>query len=83
MFKDRVAIVTGGGRGIGLAIAKKLAEQNCNIALFDIGDYVTEAAAELEKMGVKAKGYVSDVTSFDKCKSSVEILNCSINNCIS
>ena len=73
MLKDKVAIVTGGSRGIGAAIALKLAELGANIA---IADYAGEEAsaeilAKLTVLGVKAKAYKCDVSSFENTKEVV------------
>ena len=37
-FENKTAVITGGSRGIGLAIAKKLAENGANIAILYVGD---------------------------------------------
>lgn len=56
MLKGKVAIVTGSGRGIGKAIALKLAENGANIVINDIpgSDYADETKKEIENLGVKA-----------------------------
>jgi NAD(P)-dependent dehydrogenase (short-subunit alcohol dehydrogenase family) len=61
-LKSRTAIVTGGGRGIGKAMARRLALDGANIAIADIADYDV-AAAELAKAGVPALGLKVNVSS--------------------
>jgi 3-oxoacyl-[acyl-carrier protein] reductase len=46
MLKDKKAIITGGTRGIGKAIAKKFAESGCSIALFGTNATVGKEAVE-------------------------------------
>jgi 2-hydroxycyclohexanecarboxyl-CoA dehydrogenase len=56
---DRVAVVTGGGSGIGLAASRRLAASGCRVAVLDIdGDLAAKAAAELPG----ALGLACDVT---------------------
>jgi NAD(P)-dependent dehydrogenase (short-subunit alcohol dehydrogenase family) len=61
-LKGRKAIVTGGSKGIGRAIADALADEGCNVAICarDEGE-VKAAVAALQKKGVKASGGVVDV----------------------
>lgn len=62
-LKDRVGIVTGGAKGLGRAIAEELAKEGANIAIFDLKlAEAEEAAAELRKLGVQARGYACDVS---------------------
>lgn len=65
MLKDKVCIVTGGARGIGKAIALKMAENGVNVAILNLSD-ATHIAKECETFGVKAKYYHCDVSSFEQ-----------------
>ena len=56
-LKDKVAIVTGGGQGIGRALTLRLGEEGCKVAIFDLKP---EAAKETE--GLAPKG---SVTSYE------------------
>lgn len=75
MLKDKVAIVTGAARGIGEAIAVKLAENGANIAFTYVSDSSAEKAAALEQkliaLGVKAKAYKSNAGDFAACEAFV------------
>lgn len=74
MLKGKVAIVTGGSRGIGEAVVYKLASMGVDIAVIYAGNH---AAAEkvcgtcVETYGVKAKAYCCDVASFEDTKKTV------------
>lgn len=64
MFKDKVAIVTGSGRGIGLGIATALAKEGCNVVISDIDQATSEQAAqEMLKLGVKSLAIKCDVSN--------------------
>lgn len=59
----KVAAVTGGGRGIGLAVARAFAAEGADVALLDLLDTVEGTAAQLaEEFGVRAMGRRLDVT---------------------
>lgn len=61
------AIVTGASRGIGRAVAEKLASAGANLAIIATRqEVVDQVASEIaEKYNIKAKGYALNVASFD------------------
>jgi 3-oxoacyl-[acyl-carrier protein] reductase len=75
LLENKVAIVTGAARGIGAAIALKLAEQGAHVAFTYVSDSSAEKAASLEAqiqaLGVKAKAYKSNAAIFAECESFV------------
>ncbi|MDZ4278890.1 MAG: glucose 1-dehydrogenase [Dehalococcoidia bacterium] len=61
-LRDKVAIVTGGSRGIGRSIALGLAGEGCHVAICARGEErLRETEAELRGRGVEALGVVADV----------------------
>jgi 3-oxoacyl-[acyl-carrier protein] reductase len=63
-LKDKIAIVTGAGQGIGLGIAKKLAQQGCNVIIADLSEEkATQVAQELQALGVKTLAVKCDVSN--------------------
>lgn len=66
-LKGKIALVTGSGRGIGRAIAEKLADNGCNIIISDVNEEESKAtAAEITKKGVEAIGLKCDVSKSDQ-----------------
>ena len=62
-LQGQVAIVTGGGRGIGREIALALAKDGADVALFDVNPQQFEqTAGELRALGRRAEGLAVDVT---------------------
>jgi len=61
-FAGKAAIVTGGGAGIGLAIARELARRGASLVVPDYnGEAAEAAAAELSEMGAQALAFQADV----------------------
>jgi NAD(P)-dependent dehydrogenase (short-subunit alcohol dehydrogenase family) len=61
--EERVAIVTGAGSGIGLAIAERLAVEGALVAVWDLnGESATTVAAGIEAVGGRAIGMTVDVS---------------------
>lgn len=59
----KTALVTGGGRGIGRAIAVALAREGCHVGIADVlADNAREVAAEVEALGVKGLPLTVDLT---------------------
>ncbi len=67
LLEGKTAIITGASRGIGKAIAIKFAQEGCNVAFTDLfeDENMKATEAELNALGIKAKGYASDASKFD------------------
>ena len=64
ILDGKVALVTGAARGIGQAIAKKLADAGADIALCDLkAEWLTETAALVQAAGRKAQCFEADVSN--------------------
>lgn len=74
LLEGKTALVTGAARGIGKAIALKLAEHGANIAFTDLeyNDAAKEVEKEISKLGVKAKAYASDASNFEETQNVVD-----------
>ncbi len=74
LLEGKVAIVTGAARGIGKAVALRLAQEGCNIAFTDLAydDNAKKTESEITALGVKAKGYASNASLYEDTHAVVD-----------
>ncbi len=71
-LQDKVAIVTGGGQGIGRALSLRLAAEGCKVAIFDLKPDAGEETARIAGAGAVIKTYALDVSDQDAVNAAVE-----------
>lgn len=77
MLNGKVAVITGGSRGLGEAISYNLASMGADIVIVDIGDpALAESVCERcrQEYNVNAKAYQCDVSNFDAVKETVALI---------
>jgi 3-oxoacyl-[acyl-carrier protein] reductase len=74
LLEGKTALITGASRGIGKAIALAFARQGADIAFSDLNrdEQMEKVEKELAELGIKAKGYASDASSFEQSEQLVE-----------
>lgn len=79
LLEGKTALITGGARGIGKAIAITFAQHGADVAVSDlkVDDQTSLLEKELQAFGIKAKAYASDASSFE---GSEELINNVIND---
>lgn len=75
LLDQKVAIVTGGSRGIGEAIVNKFAEQGCSVAFTYVSDSSAEKAKQLcdkwSGSGINMKAFQSDAGRYSDCENLI------------
>lgn len=70
---DKVAIITGGGRGIGEATAKKFSKEGAKVVIADIDkENVDQVVKEILVTGGEAFGLIADVTSQESVNDMIQ-----------
>ena len=74
LLQDKVALITGGSRGIGAAIVKRFAEQGANVAFTYLSseERAKNIENELKDLGVEAKAYKSDASSYEQAEALIK-----------
>ena len=82
ILENKVALITGAGRGLGREEALLFAKEGCNLVINDLGagfdgegeptKVADEVAKECEALGVKAVGNYDSVTDFNKAKGMID-----------
>ena len=72
-LKGKTALITGGGSGIGKAIATTFANQGAKVHIFETdSDAVEQTVSEIQKKGNVAAAHIVDVTEFDQINTLVQ-----------
>ncbi|WP_282049482.1 3-ketoacyl-ACP reductase [Maribacter aquivivus] len=74
-LKNKKAIITGGGRGLGKATAIAFAKEGIDVAITGRNENILkETVTELENLGIKAIYAVFDVGNYDEVKNSIKAI---------
>jgi 3-oxoacyl-[acyl-carrier protein] reductase len=72
-LKGKVALVTGGARGIGKAICERLAAEGAALAVVDIlQEIADETVNEFKSKGIEAEAFSADVSKFEDAENTVK-----------
>ncbi|KAF6813374.1 short-chain dehydrogenase reductase sdr [Colletotrichum plurivorum] len=69
-LQARVIVITGGAKGIGLALGFAVAEAGASVAIIDAAPEPDEAFSKLQKLGTKVGYHRSDVTDYPSLKAT-------------
>jgi len=75
-INNKTVVITGGGQGLGRAMAINLAKLGANIAVVDLNEaLLKESVALIEETGVKAKYYLANVTNEQEVEDTFNAIN--------
>lgn len=73
-LKDRVAIITGGARGIGRAIVEVFSKEGATVLIWDVVDAGEETAKDLQGQGYPVEFYRVDVSNAQEVQDTVDVI---------
>lgn len=86
-FEGKTVVVTGGNKGIGLAIARRFGNEGASLVIGSVEANVVEAAKALEDEGIAVRGVVCDVTDkkavkalYDEAEGTFSAVDVSVQN---
>ena len=72
-LKNKTAVVTGAGKGLGRACAIALAEAGANLVIISrTKKDLDEVSKKIKKLKVKCKSYICDITKYDEIKDIID-----------
>lgn len=71
-FSERVALITGAGRGIGRSVAVLLAERGARLAIVDRDEYLPQVEEEIRDLGGEVVAIRADLSKNEEVKKMVE-----------
>lgn len=72
LFRGKTALITGGGSGINLGIARRWAEHGGHVALIGrTQEKLDRAAQEIRQLGAEATGFAADVRDYDALSEAI------------
>jgi|TARA_B110000879_G_scaffold211240_1_gene303329 3-oxoacyl-[acyl-carrier protein] reductase len=75
-IKNKVIVITGGGQGLGRAMAVELAQSGAKLALIDLNEEQLQTTVKLiEQLGSTAKYYLANVTNEEEVEEIFEKIN--------
>ena len=74
-LKDKVALITGGARGIGRSISLAFAKEGADIAVWDVNlEEAQKTCKDIEAMGRKTQAGQVDVTDYLKVEEALNLI---------
>ncbi len=74
-LEGKRAIITGGGSGIGRAMALTFADAGATVIVFDVSAQAADVVTEIKRAGGQADHLTCDITDFDQVMQAVEQVN--------
>ncbi|KAA8679076.1 SDR family NAD(P)-dependent oxidoreductase [Clostridium sp. HV4-5-A1G] len=75
LLKGQVAVITGAGKGIGAAIAMRMADEGANIVVIDIDfENANKVSKKIESLNVRSRAIQLDITDTKKISNIVDLI---------